>query len=90
MKLRYSIRDLFLLTLVVALAVGWNLDHWTHSAGFREQQLEQKVDTLNQALLRSEADLRRLANENHELHMNQDSSGDQMPVVRPLNHREEQ
>ena len=27
MRLRFSIRDLFWLTLVVALAVGWWLDH---------------------------------------------------------------
>ena len=27
MKLRFTIRDLFWLTLVVALAVGWWLDH---------------------------------------------------------------
>ena len=29
--MKFSIRDLFLVTLIVALAVGWGVDHWRHA-----------------------------------------------------------
>jgi len=33
MPLRFTIRDLLWLTLVVALAVGWSIDHWRKPSG---------------------------------------------------------
>ena len=36
--MRFTIRDLLLLTLVVGLAVGWGVDHWAMaSAEWREK-----------------------------------------------------
>ena len=31
--LHFSLRDLFWLTLVVALAMGWSIDHWRKPSG---------------------------------------------------------
>jgi hypothetical protein len=41
MKLRFTIRDLLWLTLVVAMAVGWWMDH--HNVVLERDQLLQKV-----------------------------------------------
>jgi len=38
MRLRFTIRDLLWLTLVVALAVGWWIDSRGHRYGFRWEQ----------------------------------------------------
>lgn len=40
MRFHFAIRDLFWLTLVVALAVGWWLDHQQASKNFEELQKE--------------------------------------------------
>jgi hypothetical protein len=34
--MRFSIRDLMFVTVIVALAVGWAIDHWQYSAGDRD------------------------------------------------------
>lgn len=34
--MKFSIRDLLQVTLMVALAVGWALDHWQYSAADRD------------------------------------------------------
>jgi hypothetical protein len=34
--MKFSMRDLFLLTLVVALAFGWLVDHWQYDSKFKE------------------------------------------------------
>jgi hypothetical protein len=46
--MKFTIRDLFLLTLVVALALGWLVDHWRASA--REAQWERAFEQSLQAL----------------------------------------
>lgn len=89
MKLRLPIRDLLFATVIVVLAIGWGLDHWTHSDGNREMQLQIKIDTVAREMVTQDNELRRLAKENRELHLRLDNSGDQMPIVRSLT-REEQ
>jgi hypothetical protein len=49
MKLHFTIRDLLWLTVVAALAVAWGLDHFLHSPGFRERQLELQLNALGKA-----------------------------------------
>ncbi len=41
---RFSIRELVMLTLVVALSVGWSIDHW------RPQNFYRKVEIRNTAM----------------------------------------
>jgi hypothetical protein len=48
MKLRFSIRDLLWLALVVALAVGWWIDR--RAADFRKMQMESQIKNLHDAL----------------------------------------
>ncbi len=43
MKLRFTIRDLFWLVLVVALAVGWWLDHRNADIAVRYAKAKQEV-----------------------------------------------
>ena len=40
---RFSIRELMLVTLVVAVSVGWAIDHWRPSNIYRKMALENGV-----------------------------------------------
>jgi|GEM_PF-2946988 len=40
---RFSIRELMLVTLVVAVSVGWAIDHWRPSNIYRKMDLENGV-----------------------------------------------
>jgi hypothetical protein len=51
MRLRFTIRDLLWLTALVAVAAGWAVDHWTHSAGYREQILQATLEVMSQKLV---------------------------------------
>jgi hypothetical protein len=56
MKLRFTIRDLLWLTLVVALATGWWIDSRSHRYGFRwEQTVTSLEDRLNAQAARIDA-----------------------------------
>ena len=53
--MKFSIRDLLLVTVIVALVLGWAIDHWRDNQ--RERQLQQeraelkwRVDALTQVL----------------------------------------
>jgi len=36
--MKFSIRDLFLVTVIVALVLGWGMDHWQLSGGKRDAE----------------------------------------------------
>src|SRR6476620_9889196 len=40
---RFSLRELMLVTLVVAVSVGWAIDHWRPSNIYRKMELENNV-----------------------------------------------
>ena len=40
---RFSIRELMLVTLVVAVSVGWAIDHWRPSNIYRKMDMENGV-----------------------------------------------
>lgn len=42
--MKFTIRDLFLVTVIVALAVGWAVDHWQYSSADRELLREIKEE----------------------------------------------
>jgi hypothetical protein len=42
----FSIRELFLVTIIVALAVGWCVDHWSHADAHEDARFLADV-TLN-------------------------------------------
>lgn len=52
---RFSIRELMLVTLVVALSVGWAIDHWRTNSAYRN------------AMIRSEAMETKLRIEDYEV-----------------------
>ena len=49
--MRFTIRDLFLLTLVVAISLGWLVDHWRAAARDAEweRQFQEAVEKLSAA-----------------------------------------
>lgn len=55
--LRFTIRELLLLTLVAALAIGWWLDHRQLSHTAAESQMLQKWSELNLAHARIELEM---------------------------------
>ena len=59
MRLRFTIRDLLWLTLVVALAVGWWIDHRNTSeieSKMHVLEMEIKVQRLNNSSLQQKLD----------------------------------
>jgi hypothetical protein len=78
----FKIHDLFWAVTLAVMAFGWGFDHWVHSPGVREAQLEGQVSSLRQALSWKHENIMRTIQRLHdEVRTLKDSSGDQMPIV---------
>ncbi len=81
----FAIRDLLWVAALALLAFGGGLDHWAHSTGIREMELESQVSSLRKTLsMKDDLANRQIRRLEGEVRALKDSSGDQMPVVASL------
>ncbi|HZZ29798.1 MAG TPA: hypothetical protein VFE46_17515 [Pirellulales bacterium] len=74
MKLQFTVRELLLLTLIVALSLGWGLDHFhqaSRSDEFEMKMLEAQIES---------AELSRYIKELREIYAEAKKHGFVMPI----------